>query len=467
MLLQTRREFLAGAFATLAKPVPRPNILFLISDDQSWLHAGISGERALSTPAFDEVAGQGILFTHCFCSSPSCAPSRAAILTGQQFWRLEEGANMRAHLPAGFATYSAVLEKAGYHVGSQGKGYGPTDPRERAENPAGRKYSSFGEFLKQKSPDRPFCFWFGSTHPHRPYTPGGWRKLGRWTLANARVPPYLPDTPEVRSDLLDYYVAIEDFDRESREILSVLDRSGQRDNTLVVMTSDNGMSFPRGKCNLYDWGTRMPMAVRWPAVVANKGRRVDDFISQTDLAPTFLEAAGLESAPAMTGRSFMNVLTSPRSGEVDPARSRVFTGRERHSVSREHAEGYPCRALRTRDFLYIRNFKPERWPAGDPPGSADVDPSPTRDLMVRNRKRHDITRYFHLAFDRRPEQELYDLREDPHQLNNVADSPRYQSARKKISAELTAYLRKTGDPRITGNGDIFDQYPFWGSGEHK
>lgn len=466
MLFQTRREFLAaGVFGALARPASRPNILLLISDDQSWLHTSSFGERALRTPAFDQVAREGILFTHTFCSSPSCAPSRAAILTGQDFWRLEEGANMRSHLPARFATYSAMLAAAGYHVGSQGKGYGPTDPRDRAMNPAGRRYGNFAEFLKQKSPDQPFCFWFGSTHPHRPYERGAWRKLGRWKLSDAGVPPFLPDAPDVRSDLLDYYAAIEDFDREACEILSVLDQSGQRDNTLVAMTSDNGMSFPRAKCNLYDWGTRMPLAVRWPATV-RKSRRVDDFVSLTDFAPTLLQAAGLEPAPAMTGKSLMNVLTSSRSGQVDPARSRVFTGRERHSVSREHAEGYPCRAIRTREFLYIRNFKPERWPAGDPPGSADVDASPTRDFMVRGREQRDVARYFHLAFDKRPEEELYDLREDPHQLNNMASSPRYESVRKKVSVELTAYLRKTADPRVAGNGDVFDKYPFWGSRAH-
>jgi len=451
-----RRSFLAAPLSAFAQPDPRPSILMLVSDDQSWLHTGIGGTRALRTPAFDGVARDGILFNNAYCSSPSCAPSRAAMLTGQHFWQLEAGANMRAHLPAKFPTYTGLLEAAGYRVGSQGKGYGPTNPADKSQNPAGRKYASFAAFLKETPAGRPFCYWFGSTNPHRPYVPGGWRKSGRWTLADAEVPAYLPDTPEIRGDILDYYAAIEAYDRESAAILKVLDEAGLAANTLVVMTSDNGMSFPRAKCNLYDWGTRMPLAIRWPQRV-KRGQVSDSFVSQTDFAPTFLAAAGINKAAAMTGESLLNMDTAlPRTD-----RTFVVTGRERHSTSRNAGQGYPCRALRTRDFLYVRNFKPERWPAGDPPGSADVDPSPSRTLMAADR-----SLFSQLAFDRRPEEELYDLRKDPAQMHNVAALPAYQTARKKAAAQLTAYLRQTRDPRITGDGDVFDRYPFWGGAEH-
>jgi N-sulfoglucosamine sulfohydrolase len=336
----------------------------------------------------------------------------------------------------------------------------------KEKNPAGRAYASFAKFLEDTPADTPFCYWFGSFHPHRPYAPGSWKKSGKWNLSDAIVPAYLPDTPEVRGDLLDYYAAIELFDRQAAEILAALDAAGRRDNTLVAITSDNGMSFPRAKCNLYDWGTRMPLAIRWPGRV-KPGSRSDGFVSHTDLAPTFLQAAGREPAPSMTGHSLLPLPTGGGSSQNDAVRSRVFTGRERHSPSREHALGYPCRALRTRDFLYIRNFRPDRWPAGDPPGSADVDPSPTRDFMVRNRESREIQRYSRMAFDRRPEEELYDLRKDPAQVKNVAGLPQYRDAQKKAAAALTAYLGQTGDPRIGTDGDVFDRYPFWGSNQHE
>lgn len=437
---------------------PRPNILFCISDDQSWCHTGIGGDPVVRTPVFDRMAREGVLFRHAYCASPSCAPSRAAVLTGRPVWQLEEGANMRSHLPAKFVCYTDLLEKAGYHVGYAGKGWGPGKTKGRTRNPAGPRFKSFAEFLAKRPADAPFCFWFGSSNPHRPY-PRSYPNVER-RMDKVRVPPYLPDTPEVRRDLLDYLYEIEQFDRQVGGMIRLIESQGLLDNTLVVVTSDNGMPFPRGKCNLYDWGTRMPLAVRWADRVPG-GRTVDDFLSFTDFAPTFLEAAGLDVPAEMAGRSFLDVLLSDTSGQVDPTRDAVFTARERHSVTRPDHGGYPIRAIRTHRYLYLQNFRPDRGPTGTPPGSADLDNSPTKSFLLTRQGDPAIRPFFEKAFARRPAEELYDLRKDPHQWTNVAETAAYAEVRRELSTRLMAHLKAAGDPRAHGRGDVFDGYPFW------
>jgi uncharacterized sulfatase len=184
------------------------------------------------------------------------------------------------------------------------------------------------------------------------------------------------------------------------------------------------------------------------------------------LAPTLLEAADLKPPPEMAGRGLMNILTAGTQGQVDPARIRVFAARERHSSARENNLGYPSRALRTADFLYIRNFAPERWPAGDPRGVEgdafgyyDIDSSPSKTFLVEKKDNPGIRRFFELAVAKRPAEELYSLKDDPAALVNVADRPERVADLKRMRAELEEYLKKTGDPRILGNGDIFESYP--------
>ncbi len=449
----------------------RPNILFCLADDWSWPHAGIAGDKVVKTPTFDRVAREGVLFENVFVSAPSCTPSRGAMLTGQWHWRLEEGGNLWSTLPAKFPVYPDLLEAAGYHVGITRKGWGPGrhEPGGRTRNPAGPGYKSFQEFMKARPENKPFCFWFGSTDPHRPYKWQSGVQSGM-RIEDVEVPACLPVSQEVRTDICDYYWEVQRFDTEVGELLTMLEQRGELDNTLVVISGDNGLPFPRCKSNLYDTGTNVPLAVRWPAAV--KGARVvEDFISLADLAPTFLEAAGLRPPGEMTARSFLGILTSGQSGRVDPARDHVLTGKERHAYVREGGLGYPCRAIRTHEFLYVRNFEPDRWPAGDPDTSEDRDPpgqfgdidgSPTKTYMMDHRDDPKVHRLFELAFAKRPAEELYDLRKDRAQLNNVAGAPEYAKTKKKLAAALMAELKVTKDPRVLGKGDVFDQYPYYG-----
>jgi len=411
----------------------RPNILFCIADDWSWPHASIAGAKVIKTPTFDRVAREGVLFENAFVSAPSCTPSRGAIVTGQWHWRLGHGGNLWSTLPAEHDVYPDMLEKSGYHIGFTRKGWGPgrDEPGGRTRNPAGPRFKDFAKFLEARPPGAPFCFWFGSYDPHRGYKWKSGVESGM-KLEDVEVPAPLADSEQVRTDLCDYYWEVQRFDTEVGGLLKVLEENGELDNTLVVITGDNGLPFPRCKSNLYDRGTNVPLAVRWPARI--KGRRVvEDFISLSDLAPTFLETAGLKPTADMTGCSFLNVLTSAKSGRVDPKRDRVFTGMERHTTRRAGGVGYPMRAVRTHGYLYIRNFKPDRWPAGDPQGYGDIDNSPTKTYMMDHRNDPNVKKLFDLAFGKRPGEELYDLAKDPGQLNNVAAKPKYAKVKKELA----------------------------------
>jgi arylsulfatase A-like enzyme len=441
-----------------------PNILVIIADDWSHPHAGAYGDQVVRTPTFDRIAREGVLFRNAFVASPSCTPSRASLLTGRPVHQLEEGGNLWGFLPAKFQTYPDLLEAAGYVVGFTRKGWGPGDFKAggRTVNPAGRQFTNFAAFIEEVPKGRPFAFWFGSQDPHRPYDKGAGVATGR-RIEEVSVPGFLPDTPEVRSDILDYYYEVERLDREAGEIVKMLEASGQLDNTVVVFTSDNGMPFPRAKANLYDGGTHVPLAIRFPPRVKTPGA-LDDFVVLTDLAPTLLEAAGLKPLPQMTGRSLLPLLAGGRQS----GRDRVFLERERHAHVRRGNLSYPARAVRTRDFLYIRNLRPDRWPAGDPEmvfavgPYGDIDGGPTKEVLLTRRSDPAIAPLFRLATDKRPAEELYDLRADPYQLENVAARPARAAEKRKLRAALDGWMRQTSDPRITTDDDRWDAYPYFG-----
>ncbi len=451
---------------TAAAADTRPNILFCLADDWSWPHAGAYGDKVVRTPTFDRVAREGMLFNYCFSTAPSCTPSRAAMLTGQYPHRLEEGSCLWGYLPKKFPVYPDLLETAGYTVGSTRKGWGPGNFKAGGftRNPAGPGFRTFADFLKTVPAGKPFCFWFGSTDPHRPYVKGSGAEIGLKT-DRVVVPPFWPDNEVSRNDVLDYYWKVERFDREVGELLDQLKASGRDDNTIVVMTGDNGWPFPRCKANLYDGGTRQPLAVRWPARI-KAGGACDDFINLMDLAPTFVAAAGLAPLPEMTGRSFLGVLTGT---ESCGSRNVVFVERERHAYVRAGGVGYPARAIRTRDFLYIRNFRPERWPAGDPDAQrdpakpfGDCDDGPTKNFILAHRAEPDTQKYFELCFGKRPAEELYDVKKDPHQLTNLAGNPTFTEAQTKLRKQLEQWMKDTADPRATSDDDHWDQYPYFG-----
>jgi N-sulfoglucosamine sulfohydrolase len=459
---------------------PPPNILFAIADDWGWPHAGAYGDQTVATPTFDRLAREGALLHHAFISSPSCTPSRSAILTGQWHWRLKESANLWSTLSSSIPVYPDILEDAGYFVGLTSKGWGPGRPDVggRNRNPAGPSFPDFKKFLESRSEKQPFCFWLGSSDPHRPYEEGSGKESGM-NLDLIKIPGCFPDSDTVRSDVADYYWEVQRFDQTVASALELLEEIGELDNTIVVMTGDHGMPFPRCKGNLYDSGSRVPLAIRFPRWMQQGNLEILDFVSLTDLAPTFLEAAGVEIPCVMTGRSLAPILKSASSGWVSSDRSSVLIGKERHVPSQEAQDsgGTPMRGIRNQDYLLIHNFTPERWPAGTPnykeafiPGTwyGDVDNGPTKTYMIENQSASPThQRLFELAFGKRPEWELYDNRMDPDQLHNVAADPAYAAVLRQLSKQLSDELAASEDPRSSGQGATFDTYPYYGGGPMK
>lgn len=451
----------------------RPNILLAIADDWGWPHAGAYGDPVVQTPAFDRIAREGVLLEHAYVSSPSCTPSRGALLTGQYHWRLGPGANLWCVFPDRHVSFVERLAETGYAVGMEGKGWGPGKTETPRRQIAGPRYKSLTAFLDQRPAEQPFCFWLGTADPHRPYQEGVGEGRGI-DLERVRLPGCFPDVRVIRSDVADYLWEVERFDRLVQNAIEELDARGLSRNTIVIMTSDHGMPFPRCKAHLYDTGVRVPLAIRWPARIPGK-RVISNLVSLVDLAPTLLEAAGCSVPDETSGQSLLDPLTSSTGGQVGGMRDDVVFGKERHTPCQdaEHGMGgYPSRGLRTRDFLYIRNFRPERWPAGTPhpdqatiPGAwyGDTDNGPTKRWMVDHRDQSPRTRMlYELAFSKRPAEELYDLRKDPEQLINVANDEQYAAAAEELAAQLEQRLTASGDPRMLGTGDAFDAYRYLG-----
>lgn len=456
-------------YASQASASERPNILLCVADDWGWPHAGAYGDATVSTPAFDRLAREGVLFQRAFVSSPSCTPSRNAILTGQQFYRLDEGANLRSTLDVRHPNFMRLLQQNGYAIGHWRKAWGPGfyEPGGYEQHPMGPG-SSFADFMKQRDPDQPFCFWFGTSDPHRPYDPSRGQASGI-DPAGIEVPAFLPDHDITRSDLADYYFEVQRWDADVARAIALLEEAGELENTIIVMTGDNGAPFPRCKGNLYDWGVRVPLAIRWGAGIESPGREVSAFVSLTDLAPTFLAAAGVEAPEAMTGQSLLPILRNDAAQAPGQTRDYAVFGRERHAAAQEmpSLDGYPSRAIRTDRYLYIMNLEPDRWPVGAPENAThpigrfpDCDNGPTKSLIIDHPDDPALRRYYELCFAKRPAEELYDVQADPDQVRNLADDPAHRETIDRLRAQLTGYLRDTGDPRFTGQPVLFDEYPY-------
>jgi len=450
-----------------ASQANRPNFLVLMSDNHYYSHLGAYGDPVVKTLTIDKIASQGVRFTRAFCASPSCTPARGALLAGQDIWRLGEGGNLWSSLSDSIAIYTDVLEAAGYTVGHDRKGWGPGDFEAggRSRNPAGYSFKDFSSFLEANTEEKAWSFWLSSRNPHRPFTEGAGIASGM-DPDLVVVPPYLPDVAEVRSDICDYYHEIQAFDQEVAEAIALLRASNQLENTVLIICGDNGWMMPRGLANLYDFGTRVPLIISWPGRF--KGNRVvDDFVSLNDLAPSILELAGLPIPEQMTAKSLVSILNSTKEGLVEPSRDFMVMGRERHALCRQDGLGYPGRAIRTADYLFIHNPEPDRWPAGEPPLFGDIDlhmlqgRTPTKEFMMENKDHKTFGKLYEHAFLKRPEEELFDLKKDPYQLLNVASHPAYTDIKAELKSRLHTYLTQTADPRAIGGELLWDTYPYF------
>jgi arylsulfatase A-like enzyme len=501
----------------------RPNILFVFADDWGFYSDSYADEirpwnALVPTPHTNRVAAEGVLFNNAFVNSPQCTPSRSALLSGQSFYRTGLAAVQDGIWDYTNPSFPMLLRDSGYHIGYTSKVWSPGTPRdapfggrEHAYEAAGRDFDEFSQFvysemkrgtamadakeilfsqvranfnafLDDREGSEPWLYWFGARNPHRDWVKGSGRTL--WGInpddLKGRMPPFLPDVHEVREDLSDYFGEIRAFDAMLGILLGELERKGELDKTIIIVSGDHGApGFTYGKANLYDFGTRAVLAVRWGDEVA-AGRVVDDFVDLADLAPTLLDAGGIAVPEIMNARSLMPILMSQKSGQIDPQRTWVVTGRERHvSTAREGNLPYPQRAIQNEDFLFIINFRPDRWPGGSPYNLTetstpsveqletdtfithnDMDGGPTKAFLVTQRQAPEVKPFYDLAFARRPLEELYDLRVDPHQLNNVAGQKDYEKIQTELRTQLTSYLRETGDPRVEGDGTRFDRMPY-------
>lgn len=467
---------------------PPPNILFAIADDWG-LHAGAYGTTWVKTPSFDRIAREGVLFNNAYTPVAKCAPSRAIVLTGRHAWQNEQAGNHLAYFPADLKSWPEVLTGKGWHMGISGKGWAPgiandKDGKRRAitgqpfnkrsaESPAtgiskNDYASNFVDFLDAAPDQTPWCFWYGSTEPHRGYEfQSGVRKGGKKLSDIDRVPAYWPDEEVVRHDMLDYAFEVEHVDNHLGRMLAELEKRDLLKNTIVIVTSDHGMPFPRVKGYAYHDSNHVPLAIRLPDAGDNVGRVVDDFVDFTDLAPTILDYAGIaESESGMrpiTGSSLRPILESSENGQILAERDHVLIGKERTDVGRPHDWGYPIRGIVTEDHLYLRNYEPSRWPAGNPEtGYLDTDGSPTKTRILELGRQSRTDPFWRLNFGMRPASEMYDLRTDSDCVINLAGDAAEAERVKALRSRMETELNEQGDPRMVGRGYLFDQYPATG-----
>lgn len=461
-----------------------PNILFAIADDQSFPHASAYGCNWIETPGFDYVAEQGLLFMNCYTPNAKCAPSRSSVITGRNSWQLEAAGNHVSIFPEKFKSFCEALdEETDYFVGFTGKGVAPVDAQGR--NLTGKRYddlkmtppgegisnkdyaANFGLFLKEKPAGKPFFFWYGGHEPHRPYEFHiGVDKGDRSTTEIGKVPYFWPDNEIIRTDMLDYAFEVEYFNQHLLRMIKTLEEAGELENTIIIVTSDNGMPFPRCKGNEYEYSNHMPLAIMWPEGIVNPGRVIKDYISFIDFAPTILELAGIKDSEdagmqPVQGESILPILKSDKDGLVIPERNYILLGQERHDVGRPADVGYPIRSIIQDSFLYIHNFKPDRWPVCNPEtGYLNTDGGPTKTYILDMNRKGGNPLYWNLNFGLRVEEELYDLQRDPECILNLAIYPEYSERRDMMKERLFNELREQGDPRMYGNGDVFDNYPY-------
>lgn len=508
----------------------RYNIVFAFADDLG-RYASIYADPArpspndlIDTPHFDSIASEGVLFENAFVSVPSCTPSRAALLTGRHFFR--NGSHSQLHHPwhqdlvkdekvadpwQEVCGMGLMLADAGYHIGWSYKMHLSEDRmggKQRNYMKSGRAFNQYSQvvskaknresaktkllhevrgnfkaFLNDCDETQPFFYWFNPTNTHRDWVQGSGKEL--WGLdperLKGRLPKFLPDNEIIREDFADYLGEAMAFDASVGVLIDQLKTSGQWENTLFVISGDHGApGFPRGKCNLYDFGTQVPLAIRLPKPMQivkkpPQAQRLATPVSLIDLAPTFLDVVGLKPTQPMDGESLLPAIQANSEIAESVLRGWVLMGRENHvDEARPGGLPYPMRAIRNKQYLFVTNFAPDRWPVAEPPLSAplltakkgnskrrmDLDFGPTREFFIEHEGSEDIRQAWELGFAKRPAEELYDVIADPDQINNLIRDPEYQLVAKQLRAQLMRELTGNGDPRVTGDGTAFDRPPY-------
>jgi len=446
------------AVMALGQENSRPNIVLIIADDLAWDDLGCTGNPGVRTPNLDLLAEGGMQFTNAFLTISSCSPSRASLITGT-YPHQTDAEQLHWPLPADRITFVELLKASGYWTSAAGKWHLGDAVKDRFDEVREADVSGFqlptGEaakagkivqnavgdarsgceqwlpLLKSRPRDKPFFLWLAALDPHRDYDEGILEQPHQ--LEDVRLPPYVADTPESRRDYALYYDEITRLDRFVGSVIAELKEQNVVDKTFVLFISDNGRPFPRDKTTLYDSGIKTPFIIHWPGRV-EAGSRSSSLISSIDIAPTFLELAGLSTPKIFEGRSFLQLLRNPQQS----IRDFVFAERNWHDYEDR------VRAVRNRRFKYIRNFYNDL--PNTPP--ADVVRSVTYREMIRLRNKGRLVDAQKNTFMQpRTREELYDVQTDPFELNNLAADPTQTERLKRFRVTLAKWQQETGDAK--------------------
>jgi arylsulfatase A-like enzyme len=465
-------------FAASTDSTARPNIVLMIADDMAWDDCGPYGNKKIQTPNLDRLAREGMRFDRALLTCSSCSPSRSSMITGR-YPHSTDAEQLHWPLPREQITFVEKLKAAGYWTAQAGKWHLGDAVRDRFDvvkeadaaafqlttDKSGKaaKMISTNDAsgcaqwiptLRERPKGKPFFLWLAAFDPHRDYEQGIIPRPHQ--PGDVTVPPYLPDTIEVRRDLVPYYDEITRLDSYVGKVLDELQAQGVAQNTVVIFTSDNGRPFPRCKTTVYDSGIKTPLFIRWPNKVM-PGSACGSLVSSVDYGPTILELAGLGvpasaggsppkgGTPSFQGKSFLPLLTNPQS----KVRDYVFAEHNWHDYDAHK------RAVRSERFKYIRNFD------ADLPltPSADNVRSPTYLAMRKLRDEGKLKPEQMGCFIKlRPEEELYDVDADPHELKNLAGDPKHAAMLQQLRAELEKWQQETGDPKVMPRAkDEFDR----------
>jgi len=409
----------------------QPNILVFIADDAGWKDFGCYGNSSIQTPNINRLANNGLKMTQAFLTSPQCSPSRTSLLTGQ-FPHTLRTEDLHTPLNEKYTIVPGYLKEKGYYSGLIRKAHlGPHAIKqfeffEPASDQSQEK--EFKQFLDEAG-DQPFFMWYAFIDPHRDYAEGAIEKPHK--PEEVIIPPYLADTPETRKDIALYYDEIGRMDKNIGTALTELEKRGKLENTLIVFLTDNGSPFTRAKGTLYDAGIKTPLIFHWPAKITG-GQVNDQLVSVINLAPTFLDIASLPIPNEMFGKSLQPLLL----GNEFEADEYIFSERNWHDCD-EH-----IRTIRSDTFKLIKNAYIE-WPHGT---AADLSSSPSHQSLLRLKEKGELNKNQLLIFESpRPVIELYNIKEDPEEFNNLAGDRKYRNIIRKMHKKLDEWMHETDD----------------------
>lgn len=426
----------------------RPNIIFIIADDLGRDDLGAYGHPKIKTPNIDKLAKEGMRFDKAFLTTSSCSPSRASIITGT-YPHQTDAEQLHWPVPASKITFVEKLKAAGYWTAQAGKwhlgdnltnrfdylaiestdGFVYKGDQKVALKDDGSGSQKFISTLKKHPKGKPFFLWLATVDPHRPYKSGAIKEPH--LPEDVVIPPYLPDSKEVRQDFVNYYDEVSRMDFYVGEVLKELAAEGLDKNTIIIFTSDNGRPFPREKTTLYDGGINTPFIIKWPGKI-KPGSVSKSMVSSIDIAPTILSAAGLKTDPNFIGKNLIPIFNNP----TTQVRDYIYAEDHWHDF-----EDFG-RAVRNDRYKYIRNFYPDLPETT----SADILRDPTYQFMLKQKSEGTLdSRYMSYFYSPKPPEQLFDTEKDPYELHNLIAEPAYAQVADRMRAKMDEIRRSTND----------------------